>query len=188
MKTQAILFNLLLLTMIAKSSLAQTAIPRDTSTGLIAYQGVVKDDSVAKEELYARAKSWILKTLKSSDNMVQLDDKDFNSITGSGTILLDKKSSGPYSYQNGKLNFKLTVQFKDGRLRYTFENFTYWGEVFALMQSTPMKTVNSGLEELTLPGNGKKSVMDNVDEKMKALVLSFTNAVSKANAAQKDDW
>jgi hypothetical protein len=185
--SQAFLFGTVVIILFSISDLF-AQIPKDSISGQYAYQGLVKVDSATKQQLYTNAKNWILKTLKSVDNMVELDDKEFNAITGSGTILLDKQNSGPYSYQNGKLNFKLLVQFKDGRLKYTFQNFTYWGEVYMFMQTTALKTVNSSLEELELPGKGKNNVIENVNEKMKSLVNSFASDVSKAGSVKKDDW
>jgi len=191
MKTsKAILFSGLMLVLAFQSSVAQTQIPKDSVTGLYSYQGVVKVDSVSKEQLYSRAKAWILKTLKSSDNMVELDDKDFNSITGSGTIITDRIRGGggpfAYTYENAKLNFKVTAQFKDGRLKYSFDNFSYAAD--KMFNGHYNGAVLSTLEHLDLPKKEKEAILNDAAEKMKMLVGSFTNEVSKVNAANKENW
>jgi hypothetical protein len=100
-KTKAIIISAMLV-FFAFGSKAQSQPPKDPATGAYIYQDVVIVDSATKQQLYTKAKSWILKTLKSGDNIIQLDDKHFNSITGSGTIIMNKIGTGfmSYSYDN----------------------------------------------------------------------------------------
>ncbi|MCP3929503.1 MAG: DUF4468 domain-containing protein, partial [Bacteroidetes bacterium] len=51
-------------------------------TGEIEYQEVVQTDSLTKAEIYLNAKNWMIENLKSSDNMVQLDDQENNQLVG----------------------------------------------------------------------------------------------------------
>lgn len=168
---------------------AQSQIPIDSATGAYAYQGIVKVDSATKQQLYAKAKAWVLKTLKSSDNMVELDDKEFNSITGSGTIIMNKVGGSgfmSYVYDDAKLNFKATFQFKEGKVKYTFDNFSYSAN--KMFNGAYNGAVLSPLDNLDLGKKEKEQVLKDASSKMNSLVSSFTSDISATTNKLKDDW
>ena len=57
--------------------------------GKVDYTEVVHVDSVSKNELYARAKLWLVDTYKSSINVIQLEDKENGEIIGKGFSEID---------------------------------------------------------------------------------------------------
>jgi hypothetical protein len=171
---------------LTKQVYGQTEIPRDTISSLYNYEGVVTADSITKQQLYTNAKNWILKTLKSNDNIVNLDDKEYNSITGSGTILLeDRIGNAGVTYSNTKLNFKITIQFKEGKYKYSFVNFTYSAEK---RLGNYNGTVVVPLEGLDIGKKATALVLKDVSMKMKILVESLIAANSKASQKAKDNW
>jgi hypothetical protein len=172
---------------------AQTQIPKDSVTGAYSYQGIIKVDSASKQQLYAKTKAWVLKTLKSSDNMVDLEDKEFNSMTGSGTIIMNKAGGGgivSYVYEDAKLNFKATFQFKDGKVKYKFDNFTYSANkmIKNLANASFVGAVLSSLENLDLGKKEKEQILNDASSKMSSLVNSFSTEVSATSNKLKDDW
>ena len=52
--------------------------------GKINYSEVVNVDSVKKEELYNRAKHWLVETFNSAKDVIQIDDKENGEIVGKG--------------------------------------------------------------------------------------------------------
>src|SRR5258708_984965 len=105
---------------------SEVVLPKDSVTGKVTYQGIIKVDSLPKKELYLRAKDWVVRTLKSSDNNINIDDKDYNSLTSTGNILLpDIGNRMSYLFTERHLNFKLTIYFKDGRVKYLMENMVH---------------------------------------------------------------
>lgn len=178
-----ILFLLLVLT---AHSFAQSEIPRDEETGNYIYQKVIKADSLSKQKLYNNAKLWVLKKLKIGGCMVQLDEKDFNTISGVGTVTLDKYGAGfgGASVANGLVTFTFTLQFKEGRYKYTFENFTFSGDK---SQGDIYKgRVVASLEELTL-GDAEDQIRLDTNRKIKALISSLSTAMhDKTTVAE--DW
>jgi len=180
-RKKPILFMLLSATIVI-NSYGQTQLPKDPETGSYAYQGKIQVDSVSKQTLYLNAKSWVVRTLKSSDNMLELDDKEFNTLVASGTVILDNDASG----NDRKLNFKLAVAFKDGKFKYSFENFTYVGSVIAgpFISAAPTQ---SSLEDLKGTAKTKENILSKVDATMKNLEKSFVSAVKKSTL-KKDDW
>lgn len=167
----------------------QAQIPKDSVTRTYSYQGVIKVDSASKQQLYQKTRQWILENLKSGDNIVALDDKEFNSLNASGTILLDKQYFGPFganSYADAKLNFKATFQFKDGRFKYSFDNFSYSADLNS--QTGFVRTVSAVLENLNIEAKIKKAVFADVDSKMKNLILLLSKSVSVESGSKSNDW
>jgi hypothetical protein len=78
------------------------------------------------------------------------------------------------------------VQFKDGRLKYEFSNFTYSADKY--FNGHFNGTVLSPLESPDLGKKEKDIVLNDAAEKMKTLVASFTADVSKTSATNKDNW
>ena len=104
-------------------------IPIDTLTGKFVYEGVVVLSGQNKETIFKKAKSWIVTTLKSGDNMVALGGNNSDEITGTGNILIENISTTIpkfyYTMIEGNLNFKFSIFCKDGKYKYRVENFTY---------------------------------------------------------------
>ena len=99
--------------------------PIDSTTGEVNYSNVAKIEGMSKADIYTKTKNWITASLKSADNMIQLDDTDMNQITSTGTIILDDIRL-PYKqkmYCKAYLNFKFIVKIKEGRIKYTVSNF-----------------------------------------------------------------
>jgi hypothetical protein len=189
-KIRIILFTALYVFGLMTTLKAQIQIPKDSATGKYSYQGIIKVDSANKQELYSKAKTWVLRTLKSSDNMIELDDKDYSTIIGSGTIIMNNAGySGmlSYSFENGKLNFKVIFQFKDGKVKYTFDNFSYSAnKVFNV--SYKEGEILSPLENLDLNKKAKEQVLQDASTKMNTIVSSFTSEILTTKNKPKDDW
>lgn len=100
-------------------------LPTDSSTNLITFQEVIKVEGVSKDELYLRAREWFARTFVSSQEVIQMDDKQGGKIIGKGV------SSGSYSIMLSPilyyLNYTVSVTVKDGRYRYEISPFTIEG-------------------------------------------------------------
>jgi hypothetical protein len=166
---------------------AQLVIPKDSISGLYTYQDVVKIDSTTKQQLYQKTRSWILENLKSADNIIDLDDKQQNTLNASGVLLLDKQYFGPFgatSYANAKLSFKVSFQFKEGRFKYTFSNFIYTADLNS--KNGFVRVITSSLEELSVDPKVKEPVLNDVNTKMQALLLHLKKFVSSNNPTESD--
>jgi hypothetical protein len=101
--------------------------PIDETTKLISYSEVVTvSDSASKNELFSRAKSCFARLFKSSNNVIQNEDKDSGNIIGKGNIKAYAKALGMTS-DAGFVNFTITIACKDGRYKYTITDFIHEG-------------------------------------------------------------
>lgn len=118
MKTLSLFFIMALATISVR---AQT-IPVDTVNKTVVYTGVVNADNILKDELFVRAKAWFAKTYRSSNNVLQMDDRDAGKLIGHGSDLLSYRyaliSMGYY------LKYIIEVDVKDGKYKYTISDIT----------------------------------------------------------------
>jgi hypothetical protein len=86
---------------------------------------VVPIDSTTKDELYNRAKVWFAVYYKSSKDVIQLDDKENGKIIGKGVIIYNSPAFSPGTLFSGYFKYVLTVEVKDNKFKYSFENIRH---------------------------------------------------------------
>ena len=89
------------------------------------FSAVVTVENTSKNELYNRAKIWFAKAFISSKYVIQLDDKENGQIIGNGSIIYNAPAGLPGLNFSGHFTFTITIEVKDNRFRYTFENFSH---------------------------------------------------------------
>jgi hypothetical protein len=86
---------------------------------------VITIDSTSSSQLYERAKIWLVKTFKSSKDVIQIDDKENGKIIAKGVVLYDAPAFVPGTNFSGYFEFILTIETKNNKFRYTFEGFRH---------------------------------------------------------------
>ena len=171
--------------------------PKDKETGLVVYEGVVDFPDMTQKEIYTKAKSWIITTLKSSDKMTELDDENYKQIVGTGTILLDSlllpDARNGFS-EEALLNFKFIVFCKEGRLKYSIENFlliyTYWDRK---INDKVVETSLENIKSFDINWSKKKkakfkvNVYECVDKNINLLIESYIYNMNK-KTEDEEDW
>ncbi|MBT3210250.1 MAG: DUF4468 domain-containing protein [Bacteroidetes bacterium] len=168
--------------------------PIDPETQKVKYTDIVKFEGMTKDQLYHKAKLWIVSTLKSGDNMVELNGTSSDQIVGTGNLLLDSVHHYVYDgfYAKGQLNFKFIIFCKEGRLKYSVENFLF---TFKVSQNDIRQ---KAIEDLLIkPESEKKKEKKKkkpsfeeknipyLDSQIKALIADF---LYKMNKSDEDDW
>ena len=104
---------------------ANAQLPKDEITGKVVFTDVVQLEGMTTDEIYKKAKLWVVSTLKSGDNMVELSGVNSDQIIGTGNIklVMDKEERKWFKIKEGYMNFKFVIFCKDGRLKYNVENF-----------------------------------------------------------------
>jgi hypothetical protein len=178
-----ILLTLLILSVIL-SSQAQT-MPINEESGEIEYQEVVLLDSKSKDEIYQNAKTWMLSTLKSSDNMTQLDDQEKNQLIGNGTLMLDKRSG----MIDCMVNFKIIIKIKEGRYQYTINNFLhfYYQDGITPLRSSLNEIMTNDWGGKPMKEKKQEEIRKEVDTKIKALINNMKTSILEKNN-EDDDW
>jgi hypothetical protein len=191
MKTLTTLITLFLFITTTKAQF-----PVDPESGLVVYTDVIELPGMSKEVIHEKAKFWIISTLKSGDNMVELDGSNSDKIVGTGGMVISELDAGKerevhYSYAT--LNFKFIVFIKEGKLKYSVNNF------HLTFGSAGSSKVHSNLSDLgeciktTSIYFFNKKVREKfaskntiyLDKILKSLIQDFTNSMEKKN---EDDW
>ncbi|MCF8370557.1 MAG: DUF4468 domain-containing protein [Bacteroidales bacterium] len=173
---------------------ANAQFPIDPETQKIKYSEVVEFDGMTKEQLYQKAKLWIVSTLKSGDNMVELDGTSSDQVVGTGNLLLDSVQNYMVNwyYTKGQLNFKFIVFCKEGRLKYSVENIllSYQISQTSLKQVALEDLKIKPLSEKEKKKNEKKKSFEEknipyLDSQIKALIADFLRSMKKSD---EDNW
>lgn len=150
------------------------------------YEGVIRDSTLSKATLYNRSKQWVLSTFKSYDNNITFNDVAQDLLVTTPIINLEQRTFrgvAPTSFN--RCSFKLTLLFKEGRLKYEFATFSHQYTIQSLAGNPP----------LVYDGSFAKSALyKNKHEKMQAeinaLLTGYIKELEKAvkGGAAKGDW
>lgn len=184
--------HLLIISFLITHYTALGQFPKDEKTGKVIYTGVVELPGTDKQTIYNQAKLWVVSTLKSGDNMVELEGSNSDQIIGTGNLVLDSIFTHP-KYPNSilpdvTLNFKFLVFCKDGRLKYSVENFlmtiVYGGQYNKTSLESLEPPPQFGLKESNIV-KWKLMTTNYVDRQIRTLIADFERSMK----AQKDkDW
>jgi len=139
------------------------------------YEKVWEVPGVSKDELYGRAKKWVLSNLKAGDQN-QLDDKDKNEIHTATLLFITQDIGG---MRDQKLSFKLNFYFKEGKYRLEVGNFVYTG-MAANPRNTPLNNLNTP-KYLTKKEQNK--IYDAFDAIYLTLIRSLKEAMKKGDSS-----
>lgn len=131
------------------------------------YEGVVPVDGISKEEMFKRAKNWVLSKFKTGDNNIQFDEQNMV-IFNSPTIIIEKFRNNPGDF----LNFKLRLQFKEGKYKFRFDNLIVKSNIFF---NDPPKPYN-GIK-MYPGGKYNQWVIDQSNKALLSLALDLENII-----------
>lgn len=148
------------------------------------YEDVVPVEGVSKEEMFKRAKVWVLQNLKTSDNNIQFDENSF-SIINEATIVLTPTKSAFWGVTTGMANFKLNIQFKEGKYKFRFDNIVIFMK--GINGSETLAYGELSKSNMKSNKNHVKHVQNDSNEKFRNLSIQLEQAI-KTNTASQDDW
>lgn len=157
----------------------QVVVVKDES-GSYSYQSVVNVDNVSKEEMFKRAKEWVLTNFKTDDNNIKFDESNME-IISTTTAVLKTASGFNWAITHCLCNFKLNIQFKDGKYKFVFNNIA----VQAAYADGIVETLN--YEQVQRNNAPAKHIRKEVNEKLLSLGNQLENAI-KNGSKSKDDW
>lgn len=166
--------------MYAKDDDYKVVVAKNEASGSYSYESVVPVENVKKEEMFARAKKWIITNLKTADNNIQFDTTDL-SITNSSTLILKSGRGFNWAITSGLMNFKLNLMFKDGRYKFVFDNIA----VQIAYSDGVVETLN--YDQVQRNNGPSKFIRKGVNEKLSGIEMQLETAVKNGGAA-KDNW
>lgn len=93
-------------------------LPIDKETGKITFTEVVElDEKLTQDEVYSKAREWFAKAYNSSNNAIQMDDRENGKIVGKALMEVYHKSLGTM-HPSGQISYTISIYMKDGRYKY----------------------------------------------------------------------
>ena len=142
-------------------------IPTNKETGEYEYSSVISIPSVTSDNLYYAGRIWLLTTFTSEDNMMQINDPEKKMLISSGNLNLDPRPD----MANCSINFKVRLEFKDGKCKYTISNF--WHRYF----QAGMAEIRSSLKLIrTNNWDGipvKQAIQDKIKEEINSKITAL---------------
>lgn len=147
------------------------------------FERVIPMPSQTKDVLYKKAKAWVLSTMKTTDQNISFDEENFKIVNSGAKTIDPKKNSAAFLISEGAFNFKILLEFKDGKYRVRIDNFQI---LTRANTGFNIKDKSRSYSELSDNKEGKY-IKEQIDEKLTVLIRSLN--VSLASDAQKNsDW
>ena len=159
--------------------------PLNKDNGEYEYSNVIAVPAVTFDKLYYEARIWLLITLISNDNMMQLSDPDKKILIASGYINLDPRPD----MANCTVNFKIILEFKDGKCKYTITNFwhKYYQAGLAEIRSSLNLIRTNNWDGVPVKQAIQDKIREEINSKITSMLASLELALRKsANAG--NEW
>lgn len=164
-----------------KSEVAVPKMPVDESTGLITY-AATEQVTGSRAELFNRALGWANGFYKNPNEVIREKDAAAGRLVIKGRYRIsnepDKKG---VATQAGNVMYTLTMEFKDGRYRYTISNFN-WQQTSAFPIERWMETDSPSYTK------NYPYYLVQTDDTMRELEKNLKKAMATAEKAKSSDW
>ena len=162
-------YSILMLIMLVVSSVfGQESKVLTFNDDTYSYEKVFDMPGKSKDVIYESIKSWVIKNIKTGASSNYFDDKDKSIITTLPAITV----SG-----NSVVEFKVTVEIKEGKYRLSAETFTFHSLDGIAKKLGDYSGLNAGKR-------AKQKVLDDVDD----FITSMIGSIQSSIGAKKADW
>jgi hypothetical protein len=168
---------------------AQVSLPIDSITQRITYTEIIKLDSTyTKDQLYSIIREWTSKSFKSSQDVIQMDDKENGKLIIKALFPTYYKLLGMNAWQ-GDIYFTFSIYIKDGRYKYEVTNFnhvggTRRGETFPTLGSCESLINGTGIM-----ASRQEKIVNQIPENILPLINSLKSVILQSKAGQlNNDW
>ena len=168
--------------------MCSTLLTSKAQTALTFEEVVQCDKSLSEKDLYSKSQDWVILNYNSDGNIMQLlDPVDFKIICTGSFYYSDPGSNSEAA--SGRIEYSLSLYFKDGRYKYVFSNFIHKGNVAS--NSFGLIT-NSDVFQGKIPLSGKKwrakiwnDIKSKIRHRVSSQAKSLENYIKKRNG---DGW
>lgn len=161
------------------NALAQN-FPLDEETNRITYTAVVEIDSVSKDELFERGKTWLM--TKTENNTIQRANKDVGTMEDDVKVIIQLTYDFKYK-KNCHVTMHANISVKEGRYKYEFNNFRIYDEKSGARTEQTLEAYYAKQRH-----NAKPELVNNTDAQVKELIEDLVNKMAKVKSNDQDDW
>ena len=190
MKKFLILFLIFLTPFFSYGNSNDDELKVDEDTGMVYFDEVVPVDDISKDELYSRTREWFLNTYKSSEDVLELEDKEGGKLIGKAFNIIPIKTA--FGVSNTRMWYTIKVYFKENRYKTVLTDIKYQNEPTDNNLTPEKRIAEDWLIKWMFKKNGKPRKMA-LEHKAKttnsvnALFSSLKEFVNKPVGGQ-EDW
>lgn len=164
-----------------KTAPVRPNMPVDPATKLITYEAVVELPGTGRDELYNRAKAWVMKFFKNPQGIVQKWDSAGGKIEARHKFRIYNEVEGATPVPAGYINYSLYIFLKDGMYKYRVTRFEQH-------DITPVP-VETWMGEATPDKTKKYAYLIQIDVEAKKIIRDLTEGMKQQQAGKKlDEW
>lgn len=141
----------------------------NSETKLLTFEEVIKVDSMNSEEIYNKAKEWVILTFRNSEQVIVGDNKP--TLVKATYIQKSVIGISLFEYYS-----TITIRIKDGALKVTIDDMRLIKGFYDKMEPTIYK------DDGTIK-SGKAKLFEDIEGKCKALTKDLSTFIAK-----KSDW
>lgn len=176
------------------SSLMCWAKNENTPPKYISLDTVIQMQGVEKSKIYDGVKIWFAKNMKSSNNVIQLDDKENTHIIGKASLPFAVAGSffGNYSHLSGYIQYLIDIQARDGRFRLKMSEYYHvsytdgWTEGWVYTEGIPEAHRGIGANQYN---QMRKRAIPLILYDMTHTVITIQKSITEQTSESKDnDW
>lgn len=170
----------------------------DTVTNLVTYKEIVEQEETSPDSFYVRAKKFLTKRFKipvdkkgnwvdKEHRIVRLDSVD-TKIVLLVTIPAFTTKNKYNRIENGKIQFLLTLIFKDDRYKYIIDNFVHIGPQGLDPKQPPTFTYFEYYLSSNVNVKGNDGYLRTADEDIKKLISDIKKYLKNPIQIDEDDF
>lgn len=160
----------------------------------LALDTVIQVSNASATQLYNGAKVWLAKNMRSSNNVIQLEDVANAHLIGKANCAFEVKNF-TWSNLSGCIWFTLDFQARDGRFRLKIYDISHesYNKTYGGAWSEGLVYVN-GMPENLRSGHGKqykemqKRAVPMMVDYMAWIIVSLQEEITQSTSQENDDW
>lgn len=160
----------------------------------LTYTNVVLVDSVTSIELYNRAKLWFATMYNSSNDVLQMDNKEEGLLVGKAIMNYSPKVFSGSEQTTGSIRYMIKIFVKDGRYKYEISNFIHdpygnqYGKASLGLITTDVECPNPRPMAKGWSNKVWLDIKNQIEQNTIPLVASLKQKMVKPIETKKIDW
>lgn len=168
----------LLLLFIVSATFAQ--VPMDENSGKFIYKEVVQEEGT-QPEFFIRAVNWVNITYKNSASVTSVRDPHTGLIEGNHRFRLSYTNADGVKTDGEMILYHFKLQFKEGRYRYTFDEFEVKKQSHFPMERWADPEDPDYRSDLT-------QVLNKVNDNISVLIESLKETMKPPVVVEEEEW
>ncbi len=158
------------------------------------FEKIDSANSLTKQQIYNKARTWVLSNLKSSDSNIELNDTSNSTLISTGNLSTEVINIAVCAVTNGNLNFKMTILIKEARYKIIIDKmiFSDTRVCYSLQAGVPptQRFEEFPLEKSTnaFPKKKAELLIKDVETKLLNLCTDLNQTVNGTGDSKKSDW